>query len=135
MTGWRAFLVVWLGQLVSTFGTGPPSFALSVWILQRTGSITQFALAAVVCLYFIGISLSDGSSQALWQAKVAPDFQGRVFALRDMIAASAFPIGLLITAPLAELVLGPALMPGDAWASSIGRGVGLGAGATMPSSA
>ena len=38
------FLVVWFGQLISLTGSGLTSFALGVWVYQRTGSVTQFAL-------------------------------------------------------------------------------------------
>jgi DHA3 family macrolide efflux protein-like MFS transporter len=41
--GLRTFLTVWLGQTVSETGTGLTSFALGVWVYQRTGSITLFA--------------------------------------------------------------------------------------------
>lgn len=42
-----AFLVVWFGQLVSAMGTGLSGFALGVWVYQKTGSTTEFALIAV----------------------------------------------------------------------------------------
>jgi len=38
------FLTVWLGQSVSLVGSGLTSFALGVWVFERNGSITQFAL-------------------------------------------------------------------------------------------
>lgn len=41
----RVFMLVWLGQLVSVVGSGLTSFALDVWVYQKTGSVTQFALA------------------------------------------------------------------------------------------
>jgi len=44
--GVRIFIIVWLGQMVSLFGSGVTGFALSIWVYQRTGSATQFALIA-----------------------------------------------------------------------------------------
>ncbi len=41
------FLLVWLGQIVSLFGSSLTEFALGVWVYQTTGSITQFALISV----------------------------------------------------------------------------------------
>ena len=38
------FITIWLGQLVSTVGSGLTSFALGVWIYLETGSTTMFAL-------------------------------------------------------------------------------------------
>ncbi len=44
LEGMKAFLTVWIGQVVSLLGTGLTGFALGVWVYQRTGSVTQFAL-------------------------------------------------------------------------------------------
>jgi hypothetical protein len=41
--GLRTYLTVWAGQTVSETGSGLTSFALGVWVYQRTGSITMFA--------------------------------------------------------------------------------------------
>ena len=43
----RSFLTVWLGQLFSRLGSALTAFALSVWVYQRTGSITKFALVSL----------------------------------------------------------------------------------------
>jgi MFS transporter, DHA3 family, macrolide efflux protein len=40
----RRFLIVWLGQLVSTIGSGMTGFALGVSVYAQTGSTTDFAL-------------------------------------------------------------------------------------------
>jgi len=42
----RRFLIIWLGQFVSVAGSGLTGFALGVWLLQRTGSVTQFTMVA-----------------------------------------------------------------------------------------
>lgn len=81
-----------------------------------------------VLFYYVCIELSDSCSQALWQAKVAPDFQGRVFAIQQMITLSALPLGLLITAPLAEYVFNPLLDAKGALAGTVGRVIGVGPG-------
>jgi DHA3 family macrolide efflux protein-like MFS transporter len=44
--GLRTLIIVWLGQLTSLIGAGVTGFALSIWVYQRTGSATQFALIA-----------------------------------------------------------------------------------------
>ena len=43
----RTFWVIWFGQLVSILGSGLTSFALGVWIFERTGQATPFALVAL----------------------------------------------------------------------------------------
>lgn len=40
----RTFTVIWLGQLVSSLGSGLTGFALPVWVYQKTGSAEAFAL-------------------------------------------------------------------------------------------
>lgn len=46
-TSLRAFLTLWLGQLLSGLGSSLSGFALGVWILQTTGSTTQFAVTTL----------------------------------------------------------------------------------------
>ena len=46
--GIPAFIITWFGQVVSLIGSGLTSFALGVWVFERTGSPTLFA--------FIGLS-------------------------------------------------------------------------------
>ena len=41
------FIIISLGQLISLFGSRLTSFALDLWIYQKTGSVTQFALVAL----------------------------------------------------------------------------------------
>nr|QEO74494.1 major facilitator transporter [uncultured bacterium] len=87
------------------------------------------ALVAVAAFGFLfANAFVTGSSQALWQSKVAPDVQGRVFAVRRMAAWAAMPLAYLVAGPLADRVLAPLLAPGGALAGSVGRLIGVGAG-------
>lgn len=43
-TGFRTFLIVWFGQLVSLTGSNLTTFALGVWVFLQTRSTTAFAL-------------------------------------------------------------------------------------------
>jgi len=45
--GMRTFLVIWIGQLISMLGSGLTSFALGVWIFDRTGEARPFALTVL----------------------------------------------------------------------------------------
>jgi len=80
------------------------------------------------------IPLASSSSQAVFQSKVAPDVQGRVFSIRAMISRSVMPIAYLTAGPLADRVFGPLMDTGGAWANTFlgtlldvgpGRGIGL----------
>lgn len=42
-----ALFTVWIGQILSLFGSGLTGFALGVWLYQRTGSASNFALVAL----------------------------------------------------------------------------------------
>ncbi len=75
--------------------------------------------------------LSNGASQAIWQAKVPPDVQGRVFSARRLIAWSTGPITPVLAGLLADYVTTPAMLPGGALAGTFGWLVGTGPGAGM----
>ena len=40
----RSFIIVWFGQMISSFGSGLTSFGLGVWIYLKTGSTSLFAI-------------------------------------------------------------------------------------------
>ncbi len=43
----RTFLLIWFGQMISLIGSSLTGFGLGVWVYQRTGSATAFALIGV----------------------------------------------------------------------------------------
>jgi DHA3 family macrolide efflux protein-like MFS transporter len=45
--GMNAFSLIWVGQLVSLLGSGLTSFALSIWVLERSQSVTQYTIIIV----------------------------------------------------------------------------------------
>jgi DHA3 family macrolide efflux protein-like MFS transporter len=83
---------------------------------------------------FLGVCLIpvvNGCNQAIWQSKVAPDVQGRVFSARRMIAWSLSTLATAVAGPLADRVFEPAMQSGGALASLFGGLVGTGPGAGM----
>lgn len=89
-------------------------------------SVVLFAVAAFV--YFFSLPISNSCSQALWQRKVDPSVQGRVFAIRRLVGWSALPLAYLVAGPLSDYVFEPALAPGGALAGTAGRLLGVGEG-------
>jgi DHA3 family macrolide efflux protein-like MFS transporter len=87
--------------------------------------------AAAGFLGFFLVPIINGSNQAIWQAKVAPDVQGRVFSIRRLIAWFVGPISALLAGPVVDLLLEPAMMEGGALAGAWGWLVGTGTGAGM----
>ncbi len=70
----------------------------------------------------------NGSNQAIWQSKVPPEMQGRVFGTRAMIARISQPVAMAITGPLADKFLIPGMMEGGSLAPYFGWLVGVGPG-------
>jgi MFS transporter, DHA3 family, macrolide efflux protein len=93
-------------------------FGLPAWI-------TGMVLGA------LSIPLVNGSNQAIWQSKVAPDLQGRVFSARRLIAWFTNPISPVIGGVLADYVLEPAMRTQSALSDTFGWLVGTGPGAGM----
>jgi DHA3 family macrolide efflux protein-like MFS transporter len=90
-----------------------------------------WAVAGFFAMFFVPIL--NGSSQAIWQIKVAPDLQGRVFATRSLIAQISAPVSTLLSGPLADYVFEPAMMPGGWLTQVFGSLIGTGPGAGMKS--
>jgi DHA3 family macrolide efflux protein-like MFS transporter len=111
LTGWAISGL--FGVMIMGFGR-----ALPVWAL---GSFIGAAM----------VPLINSSNQAIWQAKVAPDLQGRVFAIRRLIAWFVTPIATLLVGPLADLVFEPAMSEPSFLSANFGWLVGYGAGAGM----
>lgn len=77
------------------------------------------------------IPVINGSNQAIWQAKVPPSMQGRVFATRRMIAQVAFPFAVLIAGPLADNLFEPAMQTTSFLSQTFGWLVGTEVGSGM----
>jgi DHA3 family macrolide efflux protein-like MFS transporter len=126
MTVWGGFkrrvhgvLLGWIffGITFSIFGLGQ---GLSIWI------------PFMVLMELTG-PLVNTSNQSIWQAKVAPDIQGRVFSARRLIAWFTQPIAPMIAGLLADFVLEPGMQTssnmshlfGGMFGNEPGAGMGL----------
>jgi MFS family permease len=141
-----------LGTVQSTLGIGglAGGILLSIWggpkrkvdgvligmicssllgsIILGIGQSLPIWLVGAFCTMFF-MPILNGSNQAIWQSKVAPDVQGRVFATRRLIAQITAPLAMLSAGPLADWLFGPALQPGGALVPYVGWLVGVGPGA------
>ncbi len=91
-------------------------------------------LPAWIAAAFLGwmiIPIVNGSNQAIWMAKVAPDVQGRVFSVRRLIAQISAPLAMLAAGPLADRLFEPGMMAGGRLAPLFGPLVGTGQGSGM----
>lgn len=90
---------------------------------------TAVFVAAGLFILMFTVPLGSGTSQAIFQSKVAPNVQGRVFAIRTMISRSMMPLAFLLAGPLADRLFGPLLDEGGALAATaVGTLVGVGPG-------
>jgi len=111
LLGWACTSL--LGQTVLGLGRGLPAWAAGLFLMGVISPII------------------NGSNQAIWQAKVAPDVQGRVFSARMFIAWLVMPLGQLLAGPLADRVFEPGMAAGGDLVPAFGWLVGSGAGVGM----
>lgn len=140
-----------LGTVLSVGGAGllAGSMLMSVWggPKRRIHGVLVFQLVSGLCfvlaglrpsaatvaaacfVYFFCFPIINGSSQVIWQTKVPPGVQGRVFAVRRMIAWSSLPVAYLVAGPLADYVFEPLLADARSpLAETLGAIVGVGQG-------
>ena len=139
-----------LGVVLSVAGSGMliGSIAMSVWggprrkvygiygslviqgLILFVGGLRPSAvlIASAAFVFLFTAPILTGCSQAIWQVKVPPDLQGRVFSVRRMIAYSMLPLAFLLAGPLADGVFEPMMAPGGLLAESAGRILGVGEG-------
>ncbi len=98
--------------------------------LMGVGRGLPFWLPAIFLNSLFG-PLINTSNQAIWQAKVAPDVQGRVFSARRLIAWFTNPISPIIAGTTADFLLEPAMRSESSLAALFGGLVGTGPGAGM----
>jgi DHA3 family macrolide efflux protein-like MFS transporter len=139
-----------LGAIISIAGAGmfAGSLIMSAWggPRRRIDGVLNFELLSGFCFVLMGlrpsfwpvaagafgahvtIAIVFGSNQAIWQSKVEPGLQGRVFATQQMVARCAAPLAYLLAGPLADRLFNPLLAVGGPLADSLGQVLGTGPG-------
>jgi MFS family permease len=139
-----------LGAIISVAGAGmlAGSLLMSIWggPRRRINGVLTFELLSGFCFVLIGlkpsfwwtaagafgahltIAIVYGSNQAIWQSKVAPHIQGRVFATQQMVTRAASPLAYLLAGPLADRVFEPLLVADGPLAGGVGQVLGTGPG-------
>lgn len=118
---------IWGGakrRVLSVLGSGMAGgiFLILVGLKESVVLIT-----AATFFIFIVLPVGNAASQAIWQSKVPLNVQGRVFALRRMIAMSLSPIAYISAGPLVERVFNP-ITKDSSFSPLIGRMIGIGDG-------
>lgn len=124
-------LSVWGGPRRRIHGVllGMVAVSLALLTVGVGQTVALWSLGWFVC--WLSAPILNGSSQAIWQSKVAPDVQGRVFAARRMIAQIVAPVSMLLAGPLADQIFEPAMQASGSLVDTFGSLVGVGPGAGM----
>jgi len=139
-----------LGVIISIAGVGMlvGSLIMSIWggPQRRINGVLRFEFLSGICFLLMGlrpsfwstaigafgahvtIAIVYGSNQAIWQSKIAPNVQGRVFATQQMIAKAALPLAYLLAGPLADNLFEPLLATTGLLIESVGQIIGIGSG-------
>jgi DHA3 family macrolide efflux protein-like MFS transporter len=144
--------ILGVAQSTAAIGAVVGGLLISLWggFKRRMTSIfLGEALTGLFCLVVFGLGrnlpvwtiatvvggifpvFTNGASQAIWQAKVAPDVQGRVFSARRMIAWAVTPITPILAGLLADYVTEPAMQSSTWLANSFSWLVGTSPGSGM----
>jgi DHA3 family macrolide efflux protein-like MFS transporter len=129
------FLTIWGGpkkQVRAVFF----GWALSGILGRLLMGISQQPWVWMVSAFLLAFVMPtvNGCNQAIWQKKVPPEKQGRVFSARRFIAQITIPISMAISGWLADAVFEPAFASGSQWGGKLFGwlfGIGEGAGFSM----
>ena len=125
VSAWGGFKKRLRGMLI-----GWTLYAIFGLILFGIGRNLYFWIPIAV-LASVTFPLTQSASNAIWQAKVAPDIQGRVFSARRLIAWLVDPIMPVISGFVADHAMEPAMQTQTGLANTFGWLVGNGPGSGM----
>jgi hypothetical protein len=130
-----------LGGLVMSAWGGPKRHVYGVlggWTITGLVGMIVMGAGQALPMWIIGIvvfsffdPVINASNQAIWQSKVSPEVQGRVFSARAFIAWSVLPLAPLLAGPLADKVFEPAMAAGGRLSPLFSPLVGSGPGSGM----
>ncbi len=131
-----------IGSAILTAWGGPKKKIIGVlgsWFMIGFFGMFLFGITGFHIIWFIAfflmhmaVPLGNGCNQAIWQAKVSPEVQGRVFSVRRLVAQITAPISMLIAGTLADNVMEPAMQnPTSLFARWLGPIFGVGPGVGM----
>jgi MFS family permease len=126
-----------VSSLVMSIWGGPQRRVQAVFRVMLLGGLcilvaglgtSILILGIVIFLFFCGTSVLNVCTQVIFQRKVAPYVQGRIFALRGAVTGASLPLAYLVAGPLADYVFEPLMVPDGPLAESVGQLIGVGPG-------
>jgi DHA3 family macrolide efflux protein-like MFS transporter len=132
-----ASLGMLLGGIVVSVWGGPKRRVEGILGTLAVGAFCLFlgslwespvSLGAGLFAFLFCLPIAQSCSNAIWQTKVPPDMQGRMFSFRFALATASLPLAFLLAGPLADHVFEPLMAPGGLLAESVGSWIGVGRG-------
>jgi MFS transporter, DHA3 family, macrolide efflux protein len=125
------FASTWGGprrRIHAIYGGAALSFMCD-WFFAFGQTVPVWTTGAFLASLFIPLIM--GNNQSIWQSKVPPAAQGRVFAASGMLRMASMPVAYLLAGPLADRVFEPGMRAGGVLAPIFGPLVGTGPGTGM----
>jgi len=119
---------VWEGPRRRIQGVVAPGLLVAAGLAVAAFQPRVATIAAGLFLAYLAIPMINAASQAIWQVKVEPAVQGRVFAMRRALAQATAPVAYLAAGPVADRVFRPLLAEGGPLAPTVGQVLGVGPG-------
>jgi MFS family permease len=124
------------GILMSVWGGPKRRIKIVIVFMLLLGlALSLIGLRASLALIVLGGFLStlcvpivSSSNQVIWQKKVAPDVQGRVFAIRQTITLATPLLTYVLAGPLSDKIFEPMMAVNGLLAGSLGQILGTGPG-------
>lgn len=130
-----------IGGVIISVWSGPKrkmhALLLGIFGISLLGNalmgLGQVLLMWLIAGFFLEafIPMAVSANRALWQVKVAPSLQGRVFATTGVITGLAEPVSSVLGGVLADRVFEPAMRQGGWLTPVFGGVVGVGEGTGM----
>ena len=121
MAIWGGFKNQMITIFISMFVIGLSIFSIGLRPSAILLTCANFSLLLMV-------SVINSAVQAIYQRKVAPEVQGRVFAFRKSVALATLPLSYVVAGPLADRVFEPLMNQDTLVARTIGWAIGTGPG-------
>ena len=123
-----AAVAIWGGPKHRILGVLGSGCLLGCGLVMAGASPNQVWIVLGLLLFCVGGPIGGSCSQALWQSKTEPAFQGRVTSLERMLTQLTLPIAAVAGSSLADKFFVPLLVAGGPLAATVGKFTGVGPG-------
>lgn len=121
-------MIAWSGPKHRVMGMFANIILSAAAIIMFVWHSSMLVMCFGAFLFSFGVPIYRTCSQTIWQMKVAPEVQGRVFSLKRMVSLSSLPLAALIAGPIDEYIFEPLMAVDGSLAGSLGQIIGVGSG-------